>query len=754
MNTNNDLNILLETKDIELEFLNRALTSSNHSSLDAYIAEGQRLCDMYSKSRIMRLVHLIRRVRYGMFSKNKEQRKSFWNWILRRPSESYDGTFNMMYQLMEVLKSCERIVNNLPPEKTDVIETMKDCLDKPYSKFDVLVFSIISYDYRHQRPQHVADYYAAAGHRVFYINVDFNRDGSFSVTQKNENLYVVTLPNRQYSSVYQTIFDEYNSEAVNALEGLIREYCIKDAVMISGYPNWVLPLLRFKNKYGFPLVTDYMDDFAGFKDPEHETIGKACKLLLSKSDLVVASSQYLVDQAKKYASNVVAIRNGTEFEHFHTARGSSGSSARKNIGYYGAINHWFDFEKIYYLSARFPEHDITLIGNVDINKEKLEKLPNVKLLGEKNYSDLPDYLKTFDVCLIPFDASLSLIQATNPVKFYEYLSAGKKVVATEIPELEPFRDRYVYLANDNQTFGDYVELCLNGKDTLASPEECYAFAKENDWASRIQQFYNAITTVFPKISIIVLCYNQLDYTKVCVESILKNTAYPNYELILVDNNSQDDTAQWLQEMDAKHDCIKILLNKTNRGFAGGNNDGLQIATGDYLLLLNNDTLVTRGWLTSMLAKFSNPSVGMVGPVTNSIGNESRINVDYENTDDMPLFAHNYTTKNAGMIYPNDPSYLAMFCVMFSRDIFNRIGLLDENYGRGMFEDDDYSAAIHNLDLRTVIAEDAFVHHFGSVSFKKLEDAEYRALVERNKAYFEQKWGHEWIPPRYRPDLKL
>ena len=152
---------------------------------------------------------------------------------------------------------------------------------------------------------------------------------------------------------------------------------------------------------------------------------------------------------------------------------------------------------ISYLSNRFPQHDIVLIGDVVAGKTRLEALPNVRLLGRKPYSELPAYLKGFDVCLIPFDASIDLIRATNPVKFYEYLSAGKKIVATEIPELEPFRNRYAYLANDPKQFGDYVELCLNGNDTLAAPEDCMAFAKENDWDNRFRVFADLGSSCFP-----------------------------------------------------------------------------------------------------------------------------------------------------------------------------------------------------------------------------------------------------------------
>ena len=91
------------------------------------------------------------------------------------------------------------------------------------------------------------------------------------------------------------------------------------------------------------------------------------------------------------------------------------------------------------------------------------------------YEDLPKHLAYFDVCLIPFDTSTDLIKATNPVKFYEYLSAGKRIVATEIPELEPFRDEYVYMSNDDQKFLEYVKMCLSHEDNLKSKEEMYCF---------------------------------------------------------------------------------------------------------------------------------------------------------------------------------------------------------------------------------------------------------------------------------------
>ena len=94
----------------------------------------------------------------------------------------------------------------------------------------------------------------------------------------------------------------------------------------------------------------------------------------------------------------------------------------------------------------------------------------------------------------------------------------------------------------------------------------------------------------------------------------------------------------------------------------------------------------------------------------------------------------------------------MFCLMISRRLYDQVGPLDEEYGIGMFEDDDYSAASNKAGFRNVMAEDVFIHHFGSVSFKKLEDDTYMALFRKNQKYFEGKWKTKWSQHQYRPGV--
>ena len=431
----------------------------------------------FAVSKLVRLSVFLRTLRYMGFSKDPAVRKRFWR-TLGKGEEQYSPAA----QALRAMRDCPTAL----PE--GVLTDKEHPPMDDNAPFDIIVFGIIDYNSMYQRPQHFADRFAAEGHRVFYINASFHAGSDYLIHEKKPNLYLVDLPCRTDETIYSIAPAGTGNITAEALDKLLHNRCIRKALMIADYPNWVNLTAKLKWERGFPLMTDYMDDFGGFDNAEQSIIVSACNRLLSDSDRVAASSLYLLDKAKQHTDRTELIRNGTEFAHFHQAYGHQNGSDRKTIGYYGAISHWFDFDMIEYLSARFPQHHIILIGELVAGKERLEALQNVQLLGRKPYTELPEYLKAFDVCLIPFDASINLIKATNPVKFYEYLSAGKKIVATEIPELEPFRSRYVYLANDSKQFGDYVELCLNGSDTLADPEDCMAFAKENDWDNRFRVF--------------------------------------------------------------------------------------------------------------------------------------------------------------------------------------------------------------------------------------------------------------------------
>jgi len=144
----------------------------------------------------------------------------------------------------------------------------------------------------------------------------------------------------------------------------------------------------------------------------------------------------------------------------------------------------------------------------------------------------------------------------------------------------------------------------------------------------------------------------------------------------------------------------------------------------------------------------NPNIGAVGPLTNNIGNEAKLFVEYENMEQMKDVARQATTGYRGIFTPIN--VVAYFAVMFRRADLSVFGQLAEDYGRGMFEDDDHCALIKSKGYVCALAEDAFVHHHLSATFSKLDDSEKEALFDKNKQIFENKWG-VWQPHEYRKE---
>jgi len=246
-----------------------------------------------------------------------------------------------------------------------------------------------------------------------------------------------------------------------------------------------------------------------------------------------------------------------------------------------------------------------------------------------------------------------------------------------------------------------------------------------------------------RASIVVLCYNGLEETtRPCLESIVANTASGAYELVIVDNGSTDGTVDYIKAFSARLPYVRIQLNDHNKGYAGGNNDGIRLAHGQYIILLNNDTLVPAGWLDRLLNLFNEqPSLGLVGPVTNSAGNEQRIELPGLNERNFEGIASAYVARQHGAWFTTEN--LGFFCVAIRRKVLDKIGFLDEKFGIGMFEDDDYCVRAKKTGFTLAVVEDCFVYHKGSVSFGKLSGEEYRELFAKNKAYFRKKHGLEW-----------
>jgi O-antigen biosynthesis protein len=241
------------------------------------------------------------------------------------------------------------------------------------------------------------------------------------------------------------------------------------------------------------------------------------------------------------------------------------------------------------------------------------------------------------------------------------------------------------------------------------------------------------------VSMVILTFNQLETTQECVVSIKKHTPEP-HEIIFVDNGSTDGTVPWLRELAATDATCRVIENPTNFGFAKGCNQGIAASRGDEILLLNNDVVVTPKWLSGMLTCLkSRPDAGFVGPMTNNISGPQKLDAaDYASTQDgLDDFAARFRAQNLGRRIPM--RRIVGFCMLFHRALIDKVGVLDERFGSGNYEDDDYCLRAALLGYTNLVAGDVFIHHYGSKSFTG-NGLNFGACMAGNRKLFTEKWN--------------
>lgn len=356
------------------------------------------------------------------------------------------------WRVVTALRSLlQRLRIRLPRRRVTTERSDEIAPAKP-GKHDVVCLAIHDWDFRFQRAQQLMSRFAAAGHRVFFVRPQFGT-APWVAARKAENVYEITI------------------------RGDKLELPTDDAVIIVQQPSW-WPLIR---NASWPLIYDCMDLHSGFttSNAKHEDE------LLGKADLVVVSSSVLEQHARRKSDRVLVVRNACDYEHF--ARTKPASNARPVIGYYGAIAEWFDFELVEALARKRTDWDFLLIGSMyGADVSRLADLPNVTLPGEQAYESLPDWLARIDVAIIPFKRT-RLTEATNPVKVYELLAAGRPVVSVPIPEVAALAP-LVRLASTADEFERAISEALESDGA----ETRQAFAKEQTWEKRFDVLSNAI----------------------------------------------------------------------------------------------------------------------------------------------------------------------------------------------------------------------------------------------------------------------
>lgn len=239
-----------------------------------------------------------------------------------------------------------------------------------------------------------------------------------------------------------------------------------------------------------------------------------------------------------------------------------------------------------------------------------------------------------------------------------------------------------------------------------------------------------------RCDIIIPVWNQPGFTKECIDSIIKNTEGVEYRLIIVDNASDTETKLYLESLkNANKPKILLVRNETNLGFVKAANQGMRLSDAPYVCLLNNDTLVTDEWLGEMIAiAESSKLIGLVNPSSNNLGQKP------SKGETPDAYAAKLKTERG--TYFEIGSAIG-FCMLIKREVIDAIGVFDEIYGMGNFEDTDYSRRAIKDGYICVRACASYVYHREGSSFGR--DKTFDENFERNRQIYEFRWGRRrWI----------
>jgi len=241
-------------------------------------------------------------------------------------------------------------------------------------------------------------------------------------------------------------------------------------------------------------------------------------------------------------------------------------------------------------------------------------------------------------------------------------------------------------------------------------------------------------------SIVILTYDNLVYNQNLLESIARYTEAGTYEVIFVDNASTDGTREWLESLDFNN--VVVVLNDENVGFPRGCNDGVRVANPENdILFLNNDIEVTVNWLENLrVALYSDEKIGAVQGC--DLRTYPELIEKFQELDKQKMQEFSKTNNVSDPSRWRYTTYLTGYCMLIRRDVLNTIGLLDDRFSPGNFEDNDISVRVIESGHFVLECHDCFVLHFISLSFKKNSNEEYNQLLQQNYRKFNQKWGYD------------
>jgi glycosyltransferase involved in cell wall biosynthesis len=362
------------------------------------------------------------------------------------------------------------------------------------------------------RPHHFAKRAAKSGRRVLYINPPVSMIAPLKnkklinnwkkwmkgVDQVEKNLYVYSPPPFiPFGNKYRWVNKVNQVILARSLKKVLHDF-LGTKELYTYLPNSIdlLPNMSFESIY-YDCVDDHAS-FSGLIDPT--VVHQMEKDLMSRADVCFATAHQLLEDRIDWNSNYHLVQNGAEYEHFSRVQEQSltvpddiKKIKHPIVGFIGGISDWINLDLIASTAKQLPEVSFVLIGPIDTGINQFKGLKNCYFFGPKPYDQLPNYIQSFDLCLIPFKIN-KLTKSVNPIKMYEYLSAGKPIVSTALPEVVRFKE-IISIVNSSEEMVNEIRAIINNPSKYNSAENIASRQKvgrENSWDARWEKVENLI----------------------------------------------------------------------------------------------------------------------------------------------------------------------------------------------------------------------------------------------------------------------
>lgn len=364
----------------------------------------------------------------------------------------------------------------------------------------IFFFSDIPWKGLYQRPHHLAKRLSEKNIVIWIEPLTLSNNLNLKLKNIGNNLYSITLPAIPYNArnkLIKKLALFFSSCKIFRLTVQYIQYKIikkilsqidkQDEEYIFFFENYQLSNITkyFKPKI---VIYDYIDNAFGFTKLPYHVI-KMWQNLVVNSNFIITTSKSLTKQINLIRNeNVHLVTNGVEYNIFSSPQSQYKQSDlpndKKIVGYIGAIYPWLDFELIAYLCSKITNINFVFIGKehpeIANSLTSLKKYNNFFYLGFKNYKDIPTYLSSFNIGIIPFKRN-ELTECVNPVKLFEYSAIGIPTVCTNFSDdLEEFKN-LIFISRTNEEFLQNIFFALEKSTQPEFVDKIKNFAKANDW---------------------------------------------------------------------------------------------------------------------------------------------------------------------------------------------------------------------------------------------------------------------------------